>query len=550
MPSGTKQRKQNYNHIRPQGGYVHPSLGLRPAPVATTRSIASDGAATVNERIEHLRRTQNQQVSPVNVQDHVGSIRVQLTERRRIAGPPPPRSWTEDPERREHAIRIGVSRGADYGRRPRALDYFPGHGLPDKTSLIHHTLKALALDFEWHVEYDHYYLSVLPVKLKGILLSYVCYYGPQDGLTKRSLKVLFASPDRSELSGSSGTDGLNRLDLGGSIGRHLSLKELQSLWHSRKTQEPSSADNVPEFWDSPSSVPTGIDSPLRFPSLVRLSLACPGPGVSWMDLLAFSRNLSTLTHLSLAHWPIPHLASRTDALSTVSSPKNAPADNPWAEGAYILKQLSRNTPSLQYLDLDGCTHWFQALRTEAAAPTRIQPRSVRERTQFDFARRGSRDSSGVRTPPLDNKRDGVEWTGAWRHLSHVSVRQGWAPRGMNPQVLFSLYETRGKQAGHLENLVPRAQAAEREAYSMFSSSHAVRESVEAETNARYQRDAWLKMNIEALLVEAHVRHLRMEARARGITSGGNGVCSFDHGWGREELLEAGYDEHELWEAGF
>lgn len=547
MPQGSKQKKSNYHHLKPHGGYVHPSLAIRPSNTPTSRANASDGPSTVNERIEHLRRTQNQQAPP-STSDNAAELpeRVSRLDRRRIAGPPPPRSWTDDRERRQNLIKLGSSRKAGHGRRPIALDYLPGIELPDQASLLHQTLKSYAIDFDWHMEYDHYYISTLPVKSKGVLLSYVASYGPQEGCDIQALKVLMSTPQRSSLAESTGIEELERLDLGGSVGRALSLKQLGSYWHTRKPRDhdQDSTAALPESWDAP-AMPMSIDSPLRFPSLTRLSLALPGSKASWTDLLVFSRHLSTLTHLSLAFWPIPHLALRADAMAqTVPANRNTTSEDSWSEAAYILKQLSRNTPSLQYLDLDGCLHWLHALHVEAAAPSRTMPRGLRDRAQFDFGQAiispGERSSGG-----------GAEWSGAWRHISHVSVRQGWIPKGLDVRVLYALYEARGKHAANLDGLLAPAQTREpEEAYTMFSSSHAVRESVQAETNARHQRAEWFKMEVEALVVEAHVRRLRSEARARGITGGGNGVCIFDHGWGRTELVEAGYDDHDLWEAGF
>lgn len=539
MPSGGKQKKSSYHHLKPQGGYVHPSLTLRPAPVSTSGSTVSEGPATVNERIEHLRRTQTQHTAP----EGAASVRrepLPTAERRRIAGPPPPRSWIANYEPAQNAIRLSSGRvGPGQTRRPEALGYFPGDDFPEESSLVHHVLKSMAHDFNWHLDYDHYYLSTLPVKLKGVLLSYIARYGPQDGLTVQALKVLFSTQRRSDISDSTGVEGLTRLDLGGSVGRSLSLKQLGSYWRCRNMSTSDSIAALPETWDAP-PLPSSIESPLRFPSLTRLSLAFPGIGASWSDLLAISRHLTSITHLSLASWPTPRLAS---GVAPTLTPSKAPAqEDSWAEAAHILKQLSRNTPSLQYLDLDGCNSWLQALSTKTVTNVRATPRGFRDRAQFDFSRH-------VTAMPNDPS-GGTEWSGSWRHISHVSVRQGWVPKGMNPRALHALYKARGQQPSDLANLTTQARSLAPETYSLFSSSHAVRESVQAETNARHERETWFKMETEALVLEAHVRRLRSEARARNTPGGGNAMCVFDHGWGREELLEAGYDENELWEAGF
>jgi len=45
-----------------------------------------------------------------------------------------------------------------------------------------------------------------------------------------------------------------------------------------------------------------------------------------------------------------------------------------------------------------------------------------------------------------------------------------------------------------------------------------------------------------MFVEGWVRRVRREA--------GLARCDVEHGWGKDELMEVGYDEGELFEAGF
>jgi hypothetical protein len=161
------------------------------------------------------------------------------------------------------------------------------------------------------------------------------------------------------------------LDLSGSVGRSLKLRELSDLLFPPEA-EPVDAQ---ESWDAPENTSPDIPRPL-LPNLTHLSLALdPGSphAVSWRQLLAFAAHLPGLTHLSLAFWPEPTLTPNA-TLATVVSPQTGRSlqyggtgpyshslDDDWAEAVLILRRLSRRLYGLEYLDLTGCGAWFPAL---------------------------------------------------------------------------------------------------------------------------------------------------------------------------------------------
>lgn len=80
-----------------------------------------------------------------------------------------------------------------------------------------------------------------------------------------------------------------------------------------------------------------------------------------------------MTHLSLAHWPVPSLTP--NAKNTVVQSQHGQEiqyggtnhyshtlDNDFREAADVLRRLADRLPGLEYLDLTGCTDWLRALR--------------------------------------------------------------------------------------------------------------------------------------------------------------------------------------------
>ncbi|KAM0800956.1 hypothetical protein BDR22DRAFT_776664, partial [Usnea florida] len=283
------------------------------------------------------------------------------------AGPAPPVSWLE---------RRGRASGQMIGSAHVLLEetsakteQLPGCFLPNHGSLVHTTLKALAMNWDWHVEYDQYYLATIPVRYKEALLSYIARYS-DGGTDKAGLDVLFQ--DDTELEDATGVDGLTHLDLSRSIGHPLKLKQLKDLLGAKKTglvgDQTSNIES--ESWDTPALLdsPSGLP---KFYSLTHLSLSHPKTAATWKGLLDLAPHLATVTHLSLAYWPTPTM-SPNSATAYRESPQGnvsfgassfySSLDNDWSEAASILRRLSRSAYCLKWLDLTGCFPWVQALQ--------------------------------------------------------------------------------------------------------------------------------------------------------------------------------------------
>lgn len=273
------------------------------------------------------------------------------------------------------------------------IEQLPDSFLPNHGSLLHTALKALALNWDWHVHYDQYYLATIPVRCKEALLSYVARYSPA-GTDKAGLALLFLND--TVLEDATGVDGLTHLDLSTSVGHRLKLKQLKDLLGGKKAipAGEETSDVVPESWDTPDFLnpPSGLP---RFHSLTHLSLSHPNNTATWKGLLDLAPDLMTITHLSLAYWPTPTLSpnSATAYRETPQGNVNYGAssfysalDNDWTEAASILRRLSKSTYCLKWLDLTGCFPWVQAL-----------------------------------------KDDQMDWCGAWRALETIKIGQGYIP---------------------------------------------------------------------------------------------------------------------------
>lgn len=368
------------------------------------------------------------------------NIRTQLhgpTRARRIPGPPPPRSWLQDSQ---HAYRLGGSegRGASFlslrwrgARIQQQSSELPSGYFPRARSLEHYALKAIAMRWPWHAEYDHVYLATLPVRTRCALLSYIAIYN--DGHWPDPLPFLFP------LDGEpSDADEVVRLDLANAIGgwatvrkieQHLIVKAQQRVIVKKTEESQQGIDSVPDSWDddpvqqspgplaSPSTssrLPKSLNADyLRFSNLRHLSLAVDSTSpsaaasASWSQLISLSVHLAPLTSLSLAHWPAPtYMPNASQAIVKIQNPiPNAPDivynatdpytgfDNNWREAAGILRSLSRNLYCLTWLDLSGCAPWLSALCW-------IDP---------------------------TNEPFGVDWNGAWRNITKLNFSVGWLP---------------------------------------------------------------------------------------------------------------------------
>lgn len=235
----------------------------------------------------------------------------------------------------------------------------------------------MALDWEQQRDWNQFYLYTLPSHLRTALISYVSeLYEP--GLSIKDLRLILAGPsdellaeyevDKPDLTKLNGD--ISCLDLSGSAGKSLTLKELSDLLYPLKVVvEPDLQDS----WDAtePASGPATL-----LPNLTRLSFAVdPGnaPAVSWKQLLSLAGKLPTLTHLNLSGWPEPSLTPNAKFAKVASrftgrsiqyggtGPYSHTLDSDWSEAILILKRLSKCLYSLEYLDLTGCGDWFPAL---------------------------------------------------------------------------------------------------------------------------------------------------------------------------------------------
>ncbi|KAM0248412.1 hypothetical protein ACHAQJ_009459 [Trichoderma viride] len=325
--------------------------------------------------------------------------------RRLPAGPPPPRSWV--------AARSGVTNrvfasSSTVNRCGLVDSTLPGTYLPAPRSLIDLILRKIAADWDVHRVFHQYYLYYIPSHLKSALIRWVGIASP-DGLSLEDLKLILL-PSSELYEDEEGNDlsdyhtavnaEVNYLDLSGSLGRSLSLKEVSELLYPSKKQEDLTEPQ--ESWDESEVIP----SPPRvlLPNLTHLSLALDpqvASEASWKQLLAMASKLTTITHLSLAYWPDPCLTPRA-RLSTVTTPQGQTVayggtnyyshsiDHDWSEALLVLKMLSRNLYALEFLDLTGCTGWFKALM-------------------------------------LHSEHDFVDWVGSWGKVTLLRIYTGWTP---------------------------------------------------------------------------------------------------------------------------
>lgn len=421
------------------------------------QSSSSSAQPSVNDLIHHLRRTQVSSsddrtnpsgfVAPRSVHPSLRNLlelpetppprprpnarRVGVGRLRRTPGPPPPESWllgnnqnTSDDSEQEDINTAGETERVIY-----RLERLPGMTFPPKNGLLHLTLKDMAQHWAWHVAYDGQFLAMLPTHVKVFLLSYIAVYGrdqPLRGLV-RGLKPLIAVDENDEDYQGSELDSILRLDLGGALGRWMGFKELNNelfLSPGAVDLPRKSKEAVPASWEEEyeeeeaSSIPKSLDHGCRFENLRFLSLAHPHPSAAnWKSLLKLLSRLSILTHLSLAHWPVPtltpnainarvrHPTHRSLTFSYSGTDTYSAMENNWAEAAGILRKLSRATYCLKWLDLEGCGDWIPALSWTGHGP----------------------DGEVYCTGP--------EWNGAWRDIEWIRLGSGWLPHIDDAEIL-------------------------------------------------------------------------------------------------------------------
>lgn len=303
-------------------------------------------------------------------------------------------------------------------------------------------LRRLVLDWEWQRTYCQYHLYELPTHLRVVLISYLAH--TCEGVSLRDLQaVLLPPPDVPEyfddpaLAPSVVNDSFRYLDLSGSLGQTLKLRDLSDLLFP---QLPDPAAVLQESWDAPEPS-AEIPRPL-LPNLTHLSLALsPSPSgesqprpVSWRHLLAFASHLPQLTHLSLAFWPEPTLTPNAK-LASVVDPRTGRAvqyggtgyyshslDGDWAEAVLVLRRLSRCLYGLEYLDLTGCGGWFPALWGRAG----VFREGEGDGNQGEgISDQGTGADEGGEEGVEHGDGDIVDWRGAWGKMSTLVLFPGY-----------------------------------------------------------------------------------------------------------------------------
>lgn len=442
------------NHLR-RTQVSTPSAEDRNA--SPSRFVPAPAPRTVHPSLRNLLEVP--ETPPPRPRPNAPRIGIGARRLRRVAGPPPPESWllgtggpggsSSDTARDDDLAAITA---ADERRRViYRLERLPGAVFPRRDGLLHMVLKSMALNWAWHVEYDGVFLATLPGQVKVLLLSYIAVYardlhlkGLMQGL--RPLFLKGSDEENNDHDGyDEGNDGdyysgretdteISRLDLGGALGRWLTFKQLTSeLVASRKPEtqpvQLKPEDTIPTSWDeeaedgednfkapSSSPLPKSLNpTTLRFENLRFLSLAHPNPAsANWNSLVTLLSRLSTITHLSLAHWPVPtltpnainasirHPVHRSLTFAYGGTDSYAAMENNWAEAAVVLRKLARLTYCLKWLDLEGCGDWIRALCWEDVGP--------------DGEAYGS---------------TGAVWNGSWRDIEWIGLGPGWIPPGID-----------------------------------------------------------------------------------------------------------------------
>lgn len=259
-------------------------------------------------------------------------------------------------------------------------------------------------------------------------MSYLTVYGDEGCVDFKSLKTLFQNED----GGTMGWDEVQVLDLSGLLNQDLTLHDFgKCLKRPSGTATVQAhmeafgiADELVESWEEEAddegsvapSIPAAKLHVPYFANLSRLSLANPGPWASWPELLRISPSLNRLTHLSLANWPRPSMTPNANTTSMVSKHTSvslggshfySDLDEDWHEATNIVRRFSKDTYSLQWLDLEGCS-WLKALTSHAG------------RSGVD---------AGLSTEEWSTQEGipGPDWNDAWRRITYVNVFQGWIP---------------------------------------------------------------------------------------------------------------------------
>ncbi|KAF9887904.1 hypothetical protein FE257_009426 [Aspergillus nanangensis] len=443
-------------------------------PFRPSQTPSSTEAPSVNDLIDHLRRTQVFRPSendsrtpntpyvasrsvhpsvrnllelpetppprprPGSRRTAVGGQRVRL---RRIPGPPPPESWLagnygiETPEEDELD---SLDTGAETSRIIYRLERLPGAVFPGEDTMLHTLLKSMASHWLWHLEYDGQFLAILPDHLKVLLMSYVAVYAegqlsgshihelpqPAEAHARmaQGLRLLFHNEGSYESENSDSN--ITRLDLSGTIGRYMSLNQLSNeLFVPKKPTQQSNV--VPSSWEDEDDEEEPESDPN--PEPVTLTL----PQTPTQRTLRFHnlRYLS-LAHPKTANWSsLIRLLSRLPTLTHLSLAHwPTPTVTPNAVNSRIRHPTHRSL-TFSYSGTDAYAAYDNNW-AEAASILRKLSRVSYCLKWLDLEGCGSWLPAlnwDARGPDGKTLPSGPEWNGSWRDIEFVRLGPGWLP---------------------------------------------------------------------------------------------------------------------------
>jgi hypothetical protein len=471
------------------------------------------------------------------------------TRMRRIPGPPPPASW------------LAASRHASKSQESTILNSIrveqssnlPGGSFPTEGSLQHTVLKAVATNLHWLLEFDSVHL--FPTQQKLNILSYVAVY--QEELERSPYEAI--NPFRLLFPRLSADDGLvdasvddssevSRLDLGGAIGRWLSMKEFKKLLHMPKVHVVrKDPDVVPESWDDGelcsnafglavgssteadaiagvavgegAQVSGGIDdfgarSGRHTTKTTGQEARNGGASERPKTLDNVSLRFSNLAHLSLALSPTTSQSCRRTAaswsdllkvapsLSRLSSLSLAhwpsPTLTPHAASTYttIKNPVSTSLPGIPYGGSDMYTS-YDGDWTEAANLLKILSRHLYCLQWLDLT--GCGDWFAALSAA-----NSAEWTGAWRGMQHVGLCVGWQPEPVENRIELPYRSDHSSRTASS----PLADASEVRRFSYLSTSREMQNGVngEEEEVAEVQRRYYQRKTIEKYIEIRNISH--------------------------------------------
>ena len=467
-----KKHTPGFKITKPQAA-PHSSLASR----SETGAESHTRPKSVNERLQELRISQGPSASPSNSGAPAppsGSCDVQRQRRNhgRIAGPPPPGSWTTSRTTVRHRQVQGlessrfafedtqVEQGSDSQSHSLPPPLMPDQPLPQARSLRATALRLLARDLAWHIAYQQEWLDfVLTTRMKCELVAMIALrpLGSSQRLNKRNMRYLLGPRQDSYGRWCSGGEGITHLSFGAELKQQRDYVNLAQYLD----QESSGTENVvPDNWDetntlentdghqwsdsltSASDSDPDTDEPLvlqslppslpYLPSLTHLSLARPSFPY-WSSLIEIGSldALCHLTHLDLSYWPSPTvIASMHNSklpLSHVGYTLESTYEDEVREVIRIFNQLGKACRKLIWLGLEGCETWLPSLM------------AIRQNTM-----QSSRSRYDIAGAPTKSTFIKADWTGVWRGLETLRVAQSWIPQAFVDQEKLSDY-TRGEQ---------------------------------------------------------------------------------------------------------